>query len=120
VSAERILPRHMSAWEASSLVIGTVVGAGIFVVPSMLARTLPSAAAILAVWLVGGILTYFGALAYAELGAMFPETGGNMYNPCSRRQLPEWRIAPCAGSTAAYLRLIFPTRCYLRVPLVSE
>jgi APA family basic amino acid/polyamine antiporter len=53
-----------------------VVGAGIFVVPSLLARTLPSAAGILAVWLVSGVLTYFGALAYAELGAMFPETGG--------------------------------------------
>jgi basic amino acid/polyamine antiporter, APA family len=70
------LPRQLGVWDASSLVVGTVIGAGIFLVPSIMARHLPSAPAILAVWAVGGILSYFGALAYAELGAMFPATGG--------------------------------------------
>jgi APA family basic amino acid/polyamine antiporter len=70
------LPRQLGLWDASSLVIGTVIGAGIFLVPSIMARHLPSATAILAVWVVGGVLSYFGALAYAELGAMFPATGG--------------------------------------------
>ena len=70
------LPRQLGVWDASSLVVGTVIGAGIFLVPSIMARHLPSATAILAVWVVGGVLSYFGALAYAELGAMFPATGG--------------------------------------------
>src|SRR5579862_1444292 len=70
------LPRQLGLWDASSLVVGTVIGAGIFLVPSIMARHLPSAPAILAVWVVGGILSYFGALAYAELGAMLPATGG--------------------------------------------
>jgi basic amino acid/polyamine antiporter, APA family len=70
------LRRQLGVWDASSLVVGTVIGAGIFLVPSIMARHLPSSTAILAVWVVGGILSYFGALAYAELGAMFPATGG--------------------------------------------
>jgi basic amino acid/polyamine antiporter, APA family len=70
------LARQLGLWDASALVVGTVIGAGIFLVPSIMARHLPSAAAILVAWIVGGILSYFGALAYAELGAMFPATGG--------------------------------------------
>jgi APA family basic amino acid/polyamine antiporter len=57
-------------------VIGIVIGSGIFVLPNLIARSLPSAPAILAVWVVAGVLSFFGALAYAELGAMLPATGG--------------------------------------------
>src|SRR5712692_5982453 len=69
-------PRQLGVWSAASLVVGTVIGAGIFLVPSIMAGHLPSVTGIIAVWVVGGILSYFGALAYAELGAMFPATGG--------------------------------------------
>jgi basic amino acid/polyamine antiporter, APA family len=70
------LQRQLGLWDSASLVVGTIIGAGIFLVPSIMARHLPSASGILVVWIVGGILSYFGALAYAELGAMFPATGG--------------------------------------------
>lgn len=70
------LQRQLCFWDASALVVGTIIGAGIFLVPSIMAHYLRSGAAILAVWIVGGALSYFGALAYAELGAMFPATGG--------------------------------------------
>ena len=70
------LPRQLGVWSAASLVVGTIIGAGIFLVPSIMAGHLPSATGIIAVWVVGGILSYFGALAYAELGTMFPATGG--------------------------------------------
>jgi APA family basic amino acid/polyamine antiporter len=70
------LSRQLGVWDAFALVVGTVIGAGIFLVPSIMARHVPSAAGLLAVWFVGGILSIFGALAYAELGAMFPATGG--------------------------------------------
>ena len=70
------LRRQLGVFDASSIVVGTVIGAGIFLVPSIMARRLPSVTGILTVWAVGGILSYFGALAYAELGAMFPATGG--------------------------------------------
>src|SRR5579863_7975866 len=70
------LPRKLGLLDATVILIGTVIGSAIFIVPSALARSLPSTGLILAAWLVGGLLTFFGALAYAELGAMMPATGG--------------------------------------------
>jgi len=70
------LRRQLGLWDATSLVVGTIIGAGIFLVPSIMARHLPSVTGILAVWIAGGVLSWFGALAFAELGTMFPATGG--------------------------------------------
>ena len=53
-----------------------MIGSGIFLLPNLIARQLPSGPVIIAVWVVSGILSFFGALAYAELGAMLPATGG--------------------------------------------
>lgn len=62
--------------DATAIVIGIVIGSGIFLLPNVIARELPSAGAILAAWVISGVLSFFGALAYAELGAMMPATGG--------------------------------------------
>jgi APA family basic amino acid/polyamine antiporter len=70
------LPRTLGLIDATCIIIGTVIGAGIFLVPSLIAREIPSAGGIIAVWIFAGVLSYFGALAYAELGAMYPSTGG--------------------------------------------
>jgi basic amino acid/polyamine antiporter, APA family len=70
------LPRKLGLLDATSIVIGTMVGAGIFIVPGLIAREIPSSAAILAIWTACGIISFFGALAYAELGAMMPDSGG--------------------------------------------
>ena len=70
------LPRQLGALDATAIVIGIVIGSGIFLLPNVIARTLPSAGAILAAWIISGVLSFFGALAYAELGAMMPATGG--------------------------------------------
>jgi APA family basic amino acid/polyamine antiporter len=70
------LPRRLGLLDATLIVIGIVIGSGIFLLPNLIARSLPSARAIIAVWVVAGVLSLFGALAYAELGAMMPATGG--------------------------------------------
>jgi len=70
------LPRRLGVWDAASIVVGIVIGGGIFVVPSIIARHVPSTSGAMLIWVLGGIITFFGALAYAELGAMFPATGG--------------------------------------------
>src|ERR1041384_4126211 len=70
------LPRRLGMTDATAIVIGIVIGSGIFVLPNLIARNLPSPAAILTVWVVAGVLSFLGALAYAELGAMLPATGG--------------------------------------------
>ena len=56
--------------------IGVVIGGGIFLVPNLIARELHSTAAILSVWIFGGVISFFGALACAELGTAYPSTGG--------------------------------------------
>jgi APA family basic amino acid/polyamine antiporter len=70
------LPRKLGLVDATAILIGTVIGSAIFLVLNAVARSLPSAGLILLVWSMTGVLTFFGALAYAELGAMLPATGG--------------------------------------------
>ncbi len=70
------LPRKLGLIDAVAIVTGTIIGAGIFLVPNLVARNLPSPPLILGVWIFTGILSFFGALAYAELGSMIPATGG--------------------------------------------
>lgn len=61
---------------AISVVVGSIIGSGIFMKPATMAAQTGSAALLIFVWVAGGILTLFGALIFAEVGAMFPETGG--------------------------------------------
>ncbi len=70
------LVRGLGAWDGTLLTIGSVIGTGIFLVSSDIARVLPHGGMLLLVWLVGGLLSLAGALTYAELGAMFPRAGG--------------------------------------------
>jgi APA family basic amino acid/polyamine antiporter len=70
------LPRRLGLLDATTIVIGTTIGGGIFLVPSIIARDMPSVPMMLAVWVIAGIASFFGALAYAELGAMLPHSGG--------------------------------------------
>src|SRR5216684_7715483 len=70
------LPRKLGLFDSTSIVVGTMVGSAIFLVPNSVAQNLPSVPLILGVWIVAGALSLLGALAYAELGAMMPATGG--------------------------------------------
>jgi APA family basic amino acid/polyamine antiporter len=70
------LPRNLGLMDALSIVIGIVIGAGIFIVPNLVAREIHSVSLTIVVWVVAGVVSFFGALACAELGAMLPATGG--------------------------------------------
>lgn len=70
------LPRRLGLLDSAAIVVGTIIGSGIFVVPNLVARSLLSEPWIIAAWIFTGVLSFFGALAYAELGAMIPATGG--------------------------------------------
>ena len=56
--------------------VGTIIGSGIFLVPSEMMQAVGSAQLVYLAWVVGGVLSFFGALTYAELGAMKPQAGG--------------------------------------------
>jgi APA family basic amino acid/polyamine antiporter len=71
------LVRGLGVWSATAIVIGSLIGTAIFLVPSEIARDVGSMAGVLVVWLVGGVVVLFGTFCYAELGAALPETGGD-------------------------------------------
>ena len=70
------LVRRLGAWDGALITIGSVLGTGIFITTGDMARVLPSPPLILLAWVLGGLVTLFGALTLAELGAMFPRAGG--------------------------------------------
>lgn len=72
----RSLLKELNLFDSIAVVVGTIIGSGIFLIPSSIAAQLDSLGAVLLVWFVGGVLTLFGALSLAELGAMYPRTGG--------------------------------------------
>ncbi|MEO5622531.1 MAG: amino acid permease [Dokdonella sp.] len=72
--------RRLGAWDASMVVVGGVIGSGIFLTPAAIARQTGSSTEQLVAWGVGGVLALIGALCYAELGARRPAAGGGYVN----------------------------------------
>ena len=70
------LPRVLGFMDVIGILVGTVIGSGIFIVPAAMASQVKSPVLMLSVWLVGGVLSFFGALTFSELGAMYPAAGG--------------------------------------------
>ncbi len=70
------LPRRVGTWSGVLLLVGLTVGSGIFRVPGGIAAEVGSVGAIAGVWILGGVVALFGALAFAELATLFPRSGG--------------------------------------------
>jgi amino acid transporter len=70
------LVRQLGLIDSMAIVIGVIVGSGVFLVPGSVARQVGSLFGIIAVWVAGGILSIFGGLALAELGSSLPTAGG--------------------------------------------
>ncbi|MGA7858943.1 MAG: amino acid permease [Terracidiphilus sp.] len=70
------LPRVLGASQATAIVVGTIIGSGIFLVPREMMQDTGSSSLVYLAWIVGGLLSLFGAMTYAELGAMLPYAGG--------------------------------------------
>ncbi|MBV9307746.1 MAG: amino acid permease [Acidobacteriaceae bacterium] len=116
------LRRVLGLGSAVSIVIGTVIGSGVFLVPSTMIRTLGSVSGLFAVWIIAGLLSLFGALTYAELAAAMPEAGGE-YVYLSAAYGPFWgylygwtqfwvaksgSIATLAAGFYTYLTVFYP------------
>ena len=70
------LKRDLGAWAAASIVVGTVIGSGIFLVPHDMVARVGTPGMVFVVWIFGGLLSLAGSLSYAELAAAIPEAGG--------------------------------------------
>jgi APA family basic amino acid/polyamine antiporter len=68
--------RALGPFDATMVVIGGIIGSGIFINPYIVAQRLDSSMLVLAAWIAGGVVALAGAFAYAELGALFPKAGG--------------------------------------------
>jgi basic amino acid/polyamine antiporter, APA family len=74
--APHTLRRVLGFWTVAALIVGTVIGSGIFLVPADMINAVGSPGMVFFVWIFGGVLSLFGALTYAELAAAMPEAGG--------------------------------------------
>lgn len=118
----KALPRVLGIWDAVALVVGGVIGSGIFVKEASLAQNVGSFGPIISVWIVMGIVTCCGALALAELAALLPEAGGPyVYLREAYGRLPAFlwgwtefwiirtsSLASLACATAIYLGVLIP------------
>ncbi len=83
------LVRGLGPWASAAIVVGTMIGTGIFLKPAEMAREGRFVSIVFAAWIVGAILSMFGALSFAELGAAIPEAGGE-YAYLRRGFGPQW------------------------------
>lgn len=128
---QRGLLRELGASHAAAIVVGTVIGSGIFLVPAEMMQAVGSAKLVFLAWVIGGALSFFGALTYAELGSMRPESGGeyaylrDAYGPLAGF-LDAWtwfliaKPASIAGVAVGLVRILgtFSVFAFLSIELV--
>ena len=126
------LARDLGVSHATAVVVGTIIGSGIFLVPSEMMQAVGSAKLVYLAWIVGGLLSFFGALTYAELGAMKPQAGGeyiyvrDAYGPLGGF-LYAWttvlisKPASIATITTGFVRILgtFPALAFFGKPIVT-
>jgi APA family basic amino acid/polyamine antiporter len=75
--SDTALPRVLGLWDIVGIVVGGIIGSGIFIVPAVIAAEVKAPLLIFAVWIGGGLISFFGALAFSELSAAYPHAGGS-------------------------------------------
>jgi basic amino acid/polyamine antiporter, APA family len=122
----REFARSLSLFDSIMLVVGAMIGSGIFVVPAEMSRQIGSAGWLLVAWGVAGALTISGALCYGELSAMMPQAGG-MYVYLSEAYSPLWGFlygwtlfSVIETGTIAAVAVAFARFSGVLWPLISE
>ncbi len=92
-------PSRLTATQTGALVVASMVGTGVFTTSGLLVGVVGSSRAVLAVWVLGGLLALAGAAVYAELGAMIPRVGGE-YAYLTRA------FSPVVGFVSGFLALV--------------
>ena len=121
--ADAQLVRAIGLSGATLLVVGSVIGSGIFLTTGLMVQELPSTSLVLAAWVAGGLLAMAGGLTYAEMGSMYPRSGG-LYVFLSEAYGPAWgflfgwacllviltgSVAAVAVGFAEYFSYFFPS-----------
>lgn len=126
------LPRTLGLWDSTFLIIGCVIGSGIFLVPSDIAKAVSTPLLIISVWVVSGLLAFLGALTYAELGAAIPKAGGPyvvlkeaygrpvgfLFGWVTFLVIQTGSVAAVAVAFAKYLGYFFPLDSFVLMPAI--
>src|SRR5262249_48965155 len=88
-TSEKGLVRGLNLFDSTMIVVGVMIGSGIFIVPAAMARLINSPGWLLMAWVVTGVLTITAALSYGELASMMPQAGG-MYVYLREAYSPLW------------------------------
>jgi len=75
-NSDKVFKKELGLLDGTMLVVGSMIGSGIFIVSADIARQVGSAGWLSAIWLLTGLLTIIAAVSYGELSAMFPKAGG--------------------------------------------
>ncbi len=125
-SKQRDFARGLTLFDSTMLVVGAMIGSGIFIVPAEMARHIGSAGWLLVAWVVAGALTISGALCYGELSAMMPQAGG-MYVYLREAYSPLWGFlygwtlfSVIETGTIAAVAVAFARFSGVLWPLISE
>ncbi len=118
--------RELGSFDSVMIVIGTMIGSGIFIVPAEMARLIGSSGWLLVAWLVAGVLTIAAAISYGELASMMPEAGG-MYVYLREAFSPLWGFlygwtlfTVIQTGTIAAVAVAFARFTGLLLPVISE
>lgn len=118
--------RGLNLFDSTMMVVGAMIGSGIFIVPAEMARHLGSAGWLLVAWAVAGLLTIAGAMCYGELSAMMPHAGG-MYIYLREAFSPMWGFlygwtlfSVIETGTIAAVAVAFARFSGVLLPAVSE
>ena len=108
MSNQKSLNRVLSLTDATMINVGGILGSGIFMVPATVALYTASSSLFFTVWILGGIISLFGALSVAELGAAMPRAGGQ-YVYLNEAYGPIWGYLYGWSAAVSYTHLTLPT-----------
>ena len=126
MNEEHSFKRRLNLFDSTAIVVGSMVGSGIFIVSSDIARKVGCPGWLMVVWIISGLMTIFAALSYGELAGMFPKAGGQYvylkeaYNPLTGFLYGWTMFLVIQTGTIAAVAMAFAKFAGVLVPWVSE
>ncbi len=123
---EHTFQRRLNLFDSTAIVVGSMIGSGIFIVSADIARMVGSPGWLMAVWIITGFMTIFAALSYGELAGMFPKAGGQYvylkeaYNPLTGFLYGWTLFLVIQTGTIAAVAMAFAKFSGVLIPWVSE
>ena len=126
MTGEHVFQRRLNLFDSTAIVVGSMIGSGIFIVSADIARMVGSPGWLMMVWIITGFMTIFAALSYGELAGMFPKAGGQYvylkeaYNPLTGFLYGWTLFLVIQTGTIAAVGMAFAKFSGVLIPWISE